>query len=258
MLAWLPVSTPHHALCCDSARPVGLTTALTLWVDEDAAACGRQSNRAAHGLITLYRPPRCRISVTLCSLEPLTPTGPPRTQPRPGPGAGRPLPGHGHGGPHAAPPLLTQVMRQLLAHPGASAPDQFSREGKDHGERSCSGFHRHRSALGRRHARPVHRRSDPRVGRWRNSPFWKQARRNSLAGLWISMLRTRTRTLPQYAPTCSAAPTKRWERAPPGRCCRPSSRTCPSGLGGAAMSRPGRCGSGFWPVRMRTCGSRHG
>ncbi|MFI1177812.1 DUF3846 domain-containing protein [Streptomyces melanogenes] len=56
LLAWLPVSTPRHALCCDTARPVDLTTTLTLWVDEDAAAYGQQPNRAAHGLITLYRP----------------------------------------------------------------------------------------------------------------------------------------------------------------------------------------------------------
>ncbi|MBL1086866.1 DUF3846 domain-containing protein [Streptomyces actinomycinicus] len=56
LLAWLPVSTPHHALCCDNARPVDLTTALTLWVDQDAAAYRQQPNRAAHGLIALYRP----------------------------------------------------------------------------------------------------------------------------------------------------------------------------------------------------------
>ncbi|WP_433455257.1 hypothetical protein ACQPXS_45240 [Streptomyces sp. CA-142005] len=30
--------------------------ALTLWVDGDAAACGRQPNRAARGLIALNRP----------------------------------------------------------------------------------------------------------------------------------------------------------------------------------------------------------
>jgi hypothetical protein len=56
LLAWLPVSTPRHVLCCDVARPVGLTTALTLWVDEDAAAYGERPNTAAHGLIGLYRP----------------------------------------------------------------------------------------------------------------------------------------------------------------------------------------------------------
>jgi hypothetical protein len=51
-VAWLPVSTPRHALCCDTARPVDLNTTLTLWVDEDAAAYGEKPNRAAHGLIT--------------------------------------------------------------------------------------------------------------------------------------------------------------------------------------------------------------
>ncbi|GAA3797278.1 DUF3846 domain-containing protein [Streptomyces coacervatus] len=56
LLAWLPVSNPRHALCCDTARPVDLTTTLTLWVDEDAAAYGEKPNRAAHGLIGLYRP----------------------------------------------------------------------------------------------------------------------------------------------------------------------------------------------------------
>ncbi|MFI6658028.1 DUF3846 domain-containing protein [Streptomyces sp. NPDC050523] len=56
LLAWLPVSTPRHALCCDTARPVDLTTTLTLWVDEDAAAYGEKPNKAAHGLIRLYRP----------------------------------------------------------------------------------------------------------------------------------------------------------------------------------------------------------
>lgn len=56
LLTWLPISTPRHALCCDTAHPVDLTTTLTLWVDEDAAAYGQQPNRAAHGLITLYQP----------------------------------------------------------------------------------------------------------------------------------------------------------------------------------------------------------
>lgn len=56
LLAWLPVSNPRHALCCDTARPVDLTTTLTLWVDEDAAAYGAEPNKAAHGLIGLYRP----------------------------------------------------------------------------------------------------------------------------------------------------------------------------------------------------------
>ncbi|MFJ2008362.1 DUF3846 domain-containing protein [Streptomyces chartreusis] len=56
LLAWLPVSTPRHALCCDAARPVDLATTLTLWVDEDAAAYGEKSNKAAHGLIRLYQP----------------------------------------------------------------------------------------------------------------------------------------------------------------------------------------------------------
>ncbi|MEU8812588.1 DUF3846 domain-containing protein [Streptomyces violaceoruber] len=56
LLAWLPVSTPHHTLCCDTARPVDLTTTLTLWIDQDAAAYGEKPNRAAHGLIQLYRP----------------------------------------------------------------------------------------------------------------------------------------------------------------------------------------------------------
>lgn len=56
LLTWLPISTPRHALCCDTARPVDLTTTLTLWVDEDAAAYGQKPNRAAHGLVTLYRP----------------------------------------------------------------------------------------------------------------------------------------------------------------------------------------------------------
>ncbi|MGV9248752.1 DUF3846 domain-containing protein [Streptomyces sp. NPDC003710] len=56
LLAWLPVSTPRYALRCDTARPVGLTTTLTVWVDEDAAAYGEKPNQAAHGLIRLYRP----------------------------------------------------------------------------------------------------------------------------------------------------------------------------------------------------------
>ncbi|MFC8668544.1 DUF3846 domain-containing protein [Streptomyces sp. NPDC057199] len=56
LLAWLPVSTPRHALCCDTARPVDLTTTLTLWVDEDAAAYGEKPNQAAHGLISQLFP----------------------------------------------------------------------------------------------------------------------------------------------------------------------------------------------------------
>ncbi|EPH46917.1 DUF3846 domain-containing protein [Streptomyces aurantiacus] len=56
LLAWLPVSTPHHALRCETARPVDLTTTLTLWVDQDAAVYGHKPNKPAHGLITLYRP----------------------------------------------------------------------------------------------------------------------------------------------------------------------------------------------------------
>ncbi|MFG2030345.1 DUF3846 domain-containing protein [Streptomyces sp. NPDC048825] len=37
-------------------RPIGLTASLTLWVDQDAAAYGEAPNRAAHGLVALYRP----------------------------------------------------------------------------------------------------------------------------------------------------------------------------------------------------------
>ncbi|MGW4784980.1 DUF3846 domain-containing protein [Streptomyces sp. NPDC004230] len=56
LLAWLPVSTPRHALRCDKAHPVGLSETLTLWVDEDAAAYGEHPNVAAQALVTLYRP----------------------------------------------------------------------------------------------------------------------------------------------------------------------------------------------------------
>ncbi|MEU6381893.1 DUF3846 domain-containing protein [Streptomyces sp. NPDC046909] len=56
LLTWQPVNTPHHALCCDLARPVDLTTALTMWVDQDAAAHGAQPNRAITGLLGLYQP----------------------------------------------------------------------------------------------------------------------------------------------------------------------------------------------------------
>ncbi|MFC7261468.1 DUF3846 domain-containing protein [Streptomyces lutosisoli] len=56
LLAWVPVSTPRHALCCDTARPVDVTTALTMWVCEDAAALGEKPNTAAYGLLSLYLP----------------------------------------------------------------------------------------------------------------------------------------------------------------------------------------------------------
>ncbi|WJV51719.1 DUF3846 domain-containing protein [Streptomyces flavofungini] len=56
LMTWSSATTPRHVLRCETARPVDLTTTLTLWVDEDAATLGEKANRAAHGLITLYRP----------------------------------------------------------------------------------------------------------------------------------------------------------------------------------------------------------
>ncbi|MFI6689024.1 DUF3846 domain-containing protein [Streptomyces sp. NPDC050485] len=56
LLNWNADNSPRHALSCDTARPVDLTTQLLMWVDEDALALGHEANTPAANLIALYLP----------------------------------------------------------------------------------------------------------------------------------------------------------------------------------------------------------
>ncbi|MFI0743426.1 DUF3846 domain-containing protein [Streptomyces sp. NPDC021100] len=56
LLHWGTVRTPEHALCCDTARPVDLTTQLTMWIDQDYPELCQQINRPAMALVGLFRP----------------------------------------------------------------------------------------------------------------------------------------------------------------------------------------------------------
>lgn len=59
LLPWTSISTPQHALRCDVASPIDLTTHLTAWHDPYAALLGQRTNAPASSLLALYvnRPP---------------------------------------------------------------------------------------------------------------------------------------------------------------------------------------------------------
>ncbi|MBT2439749.1 DUF3846 domain-containing protein [Streptomyces sp. ISL-36] len=56
LLDWGTVTTPQQALCCDTAQPLGLTPALTMWTDEDAITLRRPRNAHASELLRAYQP----------------------------------------------------------------------------------------------------------------------------------------------------------------------------------------------------------
>ncbi|MFB8442683.1 DUF3846 domain-containing protein [Streptomyces niveus] len=55
LLHWDATSTPDHALGCDTACPVDLTTQLIMWVDDDAFPLGKAPNKPAHALLGAYQ-----------------------------------------------------------------------------------------------------------------------------------------------------------------------------------------------------------
>lgn len=56
LLHWHTVTTPQRALCCDTARPVNLTSELTMWTDEGAIPLRRPRNAHASELLLAYQP----------------------------------------------------------------------------------------------------------------------------------------------------------------------------------------------------------
>ena len=54
LLPWTPTITPQHALRCDLASPIGLTTRLTAWHDTYAAYLGQDVNVPAFSLLSMY------------------------------------------------------------------------------------------------------------------------------------------------------------------------------------------------------------
>ena len=56
LLDWGTVTTPQHALGCDTAQPLGLTLELTMWMDEEAIPLRRPRNARASELLRAYQP----------------------------------------------------------------------------------------------------------------------------------------------------------------------------------------------------------
>lgn len=55
LLDWDAVTTPQHALCCDTAQMESLTGELTMWTDGDAIAVRRPHNAHASALLLAYQ-----------------------------------------------------------------------------------------------------------------------------------------------------------------------------------------------------------
>ncbi|MFD5427716.1 DUF3846 domain-containing protein [Streptomyces sp. NPDC127084] len=55
LLHWGTVTTPQHALCCDTTQPLSLTGELTMWTDQDANELRRPHNPHASALLLAYQ-----------------------------------------------------------------------------------------------------------------------------------------------------------------------------------------------------------